>query len=203
MPRLRPRGPGAPPRLPAGPVPQEMEVRVDQVAPVTSARQGARDLRGLVGMLDDQNAAWRNRTPRSARRLLDNAVAASIRDPEGGTAADLRALASRIAERFQRSGDISADDPWPAGQEHLLADRLLWAMHIVAMDLIHHSSEESEHRLVRAAVGFYRRVVKGLRRDGLGSRGLQMAVGEAIPHLLHAVGMTKPEPEPEFSDDYY
>ena len=192
MGRRRSTGPVVARGLPAEPDEAGPAAQVGQVGPGTSARQVARDLRGLAHLLRDENNARRNRTPRSARRYLDNAVAAGSRGHGPGAAEACRALATRIAEAFVRPGEPTADDPWPPEREHALANRLLGSMHHVAMDLVDRSGERAEHPLVVVSCDFYRRVVQALERDGLGEGGLRQVVGGVTPPMLHAMGMREP-----------
>ena len=122
------------------------------------------------------------------------AVAAGIGDIGVRGVVEHRAVASSVAEWFQRLGDCSVDEPWPSGHERALAERLLHAAEFVGLDLFVLSPAASNQPLVRAAVGYFRRLDRILEHDGLGDWQDHYFVGTVLPSRLHAKGLLRPRP---------
>ena len=200
MPRLKAFGPRAAGSL-ARPVPDELDPRVDLVGPVTSSRQTARDLRGLVGVMQSEAQAWRNRRTRTTRTLVDRALDGAVRARGALHANACREVGDRVIAAFICGVDSMADEPWLPDEAHQSAARLMDAVMLEATRLVHEPPTADRRERLRAFQAFGREMAEVLAAEGLGDPKPREVLRTAVPTLCKLHAMTRLS-SPEDTSDF-
>jgi hypothetical protein len=179
---------GAGPGHPAGDREEESEANIAQVAPLTSTRPAARDLRGLASVLREEVQNREGRQLRTARQL----VATAMSRARGAGCRDAKAydeVGERVLDASSRFADVAPDEPWPVEQAKGFAAAFTSAVMRAANQLLDEPRTVDRRSRLKVFSAFSRHLARILADEGLLVGPMNGVLGVAVSNLCKLQSM--------------